>query len=115
MRYRQERIANLIKEEISKLIVREIEFPESLVTITDVEIDDELNRAVISFSVLPSEKSEMALKILGKNRSHLQYLLLRKINIKPMPQIEFKIDYGLKKAAEIEKILLEDKINTDTD
>ena len=111
MKYRQERIASLIKEEISKLIVREIEFPESLVTITDVGIDDELNRAVISFSVLPSEKSETALKILGKNRSHLQYLLLRKINIKPMPQIEFKIDYGLEKAAEIEKILLEDKIN----
>lgn len=126
MRYRQERIASLIKEEISKLIVREIEFPESLVTITDVEIDDKLSRAIINFSVLPpvpstgsgpmlnkveaSEKSETALKILGKNRSHLQYLLLRKINIKPMPQIVFKIDYGLEKAAKIEKLLLDDKI-----
>jgi ribosome-binding factor A len=111
MRHRQERIASLIKEELSKLIVREIEFPESLVTITDVEIDDELSRAIINFSVLPPEKSEMALKILGKNRSHLQYLLLKKINIKPMPQIIFKIDYGLEKAAEIEKILLDDKMN----
>jgi len=135
MRYRQERIASLIKEEISKLIVREIEFPDCLMTIVDVEVDKKLEKAIVSFSVLcpfgtspegrPSEKSsgyarsrvarEMALKILGKNRSHLQYLLLRKINIKPMPQIVFKIDRGLEESAKIEKILLEDKIKENTD
>ncbi len=53
---------------------------------------------------------EIALKILEKNRVHLQYLLMKKLNIKPTPKISFKIDRGLEKAAEIEKILLDDKI-----
>ncbi len=126
-KYRQERLANSIREQISKFISKEIEFSDVLVTITRVEIDEKLNQAIINFSVLPSahstgswlilnkveasEKFEKVLRVLEKNRSHLQYLLMKKINIKPMPQIQFKIDRGLEKAAEIEKLLLKDKID----
>lgn len=109
MKHRPERVSDLIIEELSNLILREIEVPDVLITITDVEVLKDLSRAVVKISVLPSEKSELALKILEKNRSHLQYLLLRKMNIKPMPQIVFKIDRGLEKAAVVEKKLLEEK------
>jgi ribosome-binding factor A len=108
MKYRPERVASLIKGELSKIIIREVEFP-GLVTITNAEVDNKLKQATVKFSVLPSEKFEVVLKILEKNRSHLQYLLLKKINIKPMPQIVFEIDRGLEKAAEIEKLLLREK------
>lgn len=107
MKHRPERVSDLIIEELNNLMLREIEVPDALVTITDVEVLKDLSRAVVKISVLPSEKSDLALKILEKNRSHLQYLLLRKMNIKPMPQIFFKIDRGLEKAAVIEKRLLE--------
>jgi ribosome-binding factor A len=110
MIHRSERVANLIKEELSKIISRELEFPDCLMTITGVDVDAKLEKAIVNFSVLPSEKFKEVLKILEKNRRHLQYLLMKKINIKPMPEIEFRIDRGLEKAAEIEKILLEDKM-----
>ncbi|MEK7193787.1 MAG: 30S ribosome-binding factor RbfA [Patescibacteria group bacterium] len=110
MKHRVERVNNLIQEELSKIIVKELEFP-ALVTITEVETSKDLSQALVKFSVLPSEKSEEVLKILNKNLRHLQYLLMKKINIKPMPRISFEIDWGLEKAAEIEKILLNDKIN----
>jgi len=132
MRYRPERIANLIKEELNKIISRELEFPNCLVTLTGVEVDKKLERAVVNFSVLsfcqgcpfePNEKcvegtpqnAESVLKILEKNQPRLQRLLAKRINIKSMPKIIFRIDYGPEKAAEIEKILLEDKINRNTD
>lgn len=110
MKHRSERVVNLIKEELSKIIAREIEFPDCLTTITNVEIDKKFSRAIVNFSVLPSEKFKQAFKILEKNRRHLQYLLMKKINIKPMPEIVFKADMGLEKAAEIEKILIENKM-----
>lgn len=124
MKHRPERVVNLIKEELSKIIARELEFPNSLMTITDVEIDKKFSRAIVNFSVLParqqpepqamaggpSDKFEQALKILEGNRRHLQYLLMKKINIKPMPEIVFKADRGLEIAAEIEKILIENKM-----
>ena len=109
MHYRAERVNNLIQKELSKIIVKELEFP-ALVTLTGVSVSDNFEQAVIGFSVLPSDKSDEALKILNRNLRHLQYLLMKKINIKPMPQIVFKIDRGLEKAADIEKIMLKDKI-----
>lgn len=131
MKHRPERVANLIKEELSKIISRELEFPGCLVTITDAEVNNKLEQATVKFSVFcpsetspegrPSEKfsgfarsrvaREIVLKILEKNRGYLQHLLVKKINIKPMPKIVFKIDYGLEKAAKIEKLLLDDKID----
>lgn len=110
MKHRPERVVNLIKEELSKLIARELEFPDYLTTITSVEIDKKFSRAIVNFSALPSDKFEQALKILEGSRRHLQYLLMKKINIKPMPEIVFKADRGLEVAAKVEKLLLEDKM-----
>lgn len=107
MNHRPERVSDLIIEELNNLMLREIEVPDALITITDVEVLKDLSRAVVKISVLPSEKSDEALKVLEKRRGHLQYLLLRKMNIKPMPQIAFKIDVGPEKAAIVEKRLLE--------
>ena len=110
MKHRPERVANLIKEELSKIISRELEFSGYLVTVIDVVVNKKLEQAIIKFSVLPSENSETAFKILEKNCGYLQHLLVRKINIKPMPKITFEIDRGPEKLAKIEKILIEDKM-----
>ncbi len=107
--HRPERVSDLVIEELNKLLLREIEIPDALITITDAEVLKDLSRAVVKISVLPSEKSGEVLKVLEKMRGHLQYLLLRKMNIRPMPQISFKLDLGPEKAAIIEKRLLEEK------
>lgn len=105
MKHRIERINSLIQEELAKILVREMNFHEALVTITEVECSDELDYATVRVSVIPSERAEPALKMLVKATPHLQYLLLRKMNIKPMPKIHFQIDHGPEKAAEMEKIM----------
>ena len=96
-----------MSEQLDKLILKELEFPGALVTVTGVDIQKDLDYAAVNVSVLPSAKEDEVLKILTKNQKHLQHLLLRKINIKPMPEIRFKIDIGLERAAEVEKALLE--------
>ena len=108
MNYRPQRVAKLIEEELSKLIIRELEFGDSLVTITGADIDGKLERAKIFVSVIPSPKAGAAMKILEKNAGRLQHLLLKKINIKPMPRIEFELDHGPENAAKVEKAILED-------
>lgn len=108
MNFRTERVSGLIQEELGKIIQRELEFPGSLVTITAVEIDKKLDHAKIKISVLPKEKSAEALTLLDKEAPRLQHVLLKKINIKPMPRIKFEIDFGAENAASIEKLLLEE-------
>jgi len=110
MKHRPERLAHLIQEELSKMVLRDLEFPGCLVTITNVEVNSKLEQAIINFSVIPSEKINEVLEILNRNRNHLQYLLLRKMNIRIMPRIVFGVDRGVEEAIDIEKLLMEDKI-----
>lgn len=107
--FRQEKISSLIREELNKLILREIETPGVLVTVTEVRISKDIDRAIVKFSTIPSEKAEEVLEILRKAKKQLQFKLLRKINIKPMPQLEFVIDRGPEEAAKVEKALLKDQ------
>jgi ribosome-binding factor A len=104
MGYRQERLASLIKEELSKIILREVEFPGSLVTIIGVEINKKSGRAIAGFSVLPSDNFNKVSKILTKNAPRLEYLLLKKVKI-PIPHIVFRADHGPEKTARVEELL----------
>lgn len=105
--YRHQRVESLIRKELNSLILKEVEFFGALVTIVSVQTQKDLEYVDIGISVIPTVRSDEALMILNKNRRHLQFLLLRKINIKPMPEIRFKIDYGIAKASELEKKFIE--------
>ena len=105
--HRPQRVGSLIRKELGMMIERELEFPGALVTLTDVEVNEEMEHAAVNFSVFPSEKSERVLEILNKRKKDLQFKLGRKLNIRPMPDIIFRIDFGPKNAAAVEKALLE--------
>ncbi len=105
--FRSERVSSLIQDELGKLIIREIEFPVgSLVTIASVDVDKKMDRAKIGLSVIPETAAEAALRIITARAGELQFELLKKINIKPMPRLIFEIDRGLEHAANVEKALL---------
>ncbi|EKD23737.1 MAG: ribosome-binding factor A [uncultured bacterium] len=108
MKYRKERLSNIIAEELSKLIVRELEFDNALVTITDVKLSEDSDFADVKFSVIPSDKHKEALKILDRSAGYLQRLLIRKLSLRSIPYIRFEYDPGLEKAQGIEKILLDE-------
>jgi len=104
---RKDRVSELIWHELAGIILREINFEGAIVTITKVDLTDKLAFARVFVSVLPEEKESEALKMLVRRRPYLQSLLLRKINIRPMPNLDFRLDQGSKNAANVEKALLE--------
>lgn len=104
---RKDRVSELIWHELGNLILREVEFEGAIVTITKVELSDKLDFVKIFVSILPERKEEEALRILNTRRPYLQSMLLRKINIRPMPTLDFRIDRGTLNAAGVEKALLE--------
>lgn len=104
---RHQRMESLIQSELNKIILRALEFEGALVTVTGVTVQKDLDYAEILVSVMPNEKGAEILKQFEKNRALLKHLLLKKINIKPMPELRFKLDLGMEKAAEVEKALIE--------
>jgi len=106
--YRDLRVANVIRDELSLLLLREVELEGAIATITEVKIDEGFAWADIFVSILPEDREVDVLHKLEHATSHLHHLLNKKMNIRPMPRIRFKLDEGLKHAAEIEKILLKE-------
>ena len=108
MNYRSERLVKVFEEELSKIIEKELEFPGALVTITSVEFTDKLDHARVGFSVFPSEKAAESLKTLNENKFDLRRLLGKKVMMRTMPQLDFRIDRGTENAAIVEKLLIDD-------
>ena len=107
---RAERVQEAIRQEISKIVHEEIKDPRiGFITITGVELTRDLRHAKVYFSVLGEAKARhLALKGLVSAKGHIKGLLADRINLKFMPQIEFKIDESLERTQRIYSIL--DKI-----
>lgn len=103
---RKVRVTELIREELGMLIERTIELPGGIITITDVDVTEKLDYARIKISVLPSSLAHKGLGLLQDAAGVLQHDLLRKINIKPMPYLQFSIDEGTAAADRLEKVFI---------
>ena len=55
MNFRSERVGKLIREELSKMILREAEL-SALATITEVVVDKKLDGARVKVSVIPAKR-----------------------------------------------------------
>jgi ribosome-binding factor A len=108
MKFRELRLQKLIKEELGKLIAREVE-TGALVTITDVRINKRLERATVQLSILPAEKADETLTLIGHEKNHLRELLMKHVPMKYFPKIEFRYDEGPENAAIVEKRISEIK------
>lgn len=106
MSHRLAQVNELIRHEVSTLLLTEFEFPKNcLVTITRVETTPDLRQAKILLSVIPGIYTGKILEKLKGQAGHIQFLLNKKLALKPLPRISFKIDQTEQKAAEIEELL----------
>jgi len=106
MSHRTEQVSEVIRHEISRLLLTEVEFPKNcLVTITRVSTSPDLRHAKILVSVMPVAYTGKALERLRQNAGQLQFQLNQKLSLKPLPRISFGIDATEKQAAEIEALL----------
>ena len=105
MKERINKINSLIKEKIAEILQKEIFVKDALITVQGAETSKDLNYAKIKISVIPFNKSELVLKVLKKNISHLQKRIGEEIRIKFIPKIRFVIDRTEEKANRVEEIL----------
>jgi ribosome-binding factor A len=106
--FRLEKLNSLMKEELSKIIQREIEFPPGIfVSIVYAKTSSDATHAQIGISVLPEEKENVVLKKLNKEIYRLQHLLNKKLVMQYVPKINFKIDKTAAKIDRFEKLVKE--------
>ncbi len=107
MKYRKLRVQDLMREEISLIIQREIRDPGmGFITVLGVKMSDDLKMAKVYLSIYGDEmEKKNTLDALKRSRGYVKFLLGQRIKLRYMPDINFVIDDTYEKAARIEEIL----------
>ena len=108
-KFRATRISERIREELSDLLVKQVNDPRLAgVSITDVEVDRELAFANIYFSSI--EGSSRAAEILDgfqHAQGFLRTELSHRINLRVFPRLRFHWDPTFERAERIEQLFTE--------
>ncbi len=105
---RQHRVNQLLREEISTIVLRELQDPHiGFATITDVEVSVDLRHAQVYVSVLGDEnqKQQTMAAIQGTARRFIRSELADRLALKYIPELHFELDETADQAQRIEMLL----------
>lgn len=106
---RLQRIADRIRQELSEMLIRELNDPRlKLIYVTDVKIDKELAYADIYVSAIEGvSRSKDVLAGLESASGFIRRTLASRVELRAFPRIRFHWDVTPENADHIEKILAE--------
>jgi ribosome-binding factor A len=105
---RTERLDELLREEISRIISREVQDPRvGFVTVTSVEVASDLRHATVWVSIIgqPDERKE-TFRALGRAMPFVRRQL-RVLRIKRIPELHLKVDDTAERGTRVLQILQE--------
>ncbi len=107
MSRRTEKVASTIQRSLQTILGRGLNDPRvrGLITITKVEVTEDLTRAVVFVSVLPEKHQALTLHGLQSAANYLRRQTGTMMAIRRLPAFFFEIDRGLKREAEVLRAL----------
>ena len=106
-RHRPERVADLVRELLSRLIQDQVRDPRvGFVTLTDVRLSPDLKHARVFVSTL-GESAGRAAAVEGLNHAagFLRRELAHRAGLKRVPQLEFHEDPSVEQGSRVDRIL----------
>lgn len=102
---RLEKLNNLLREQLGEILDEETDTPSGeIITITRVAISPDVHYADVFISILGKDPGR-ALEILQKRVYYIQQELNRRIRMRPVPRIKFKIDEEELRREKVERSL----------
>jgi ribosome-binding factor A len=97
-----ERVSELIRDELSDLLLRDIRDPRlgGLISITRVEVSPDLYNARVFVSVMDEPKAE-ALRALNAAAAFFHRELKQRLQIRRVPFLVFKLDTSIEEGAAV--------------
>lgn len=109
---RTARISSEVKREISKIIVNDLNDPrltiDAMVSVTDVEVTNDLSYADVYISVLGDEKNkDDVMEALDQATGYIKILIGERMRLRTMPEFRFKFDESIERGAYMDKLIAE--------
>jgi ribosome-binding factor A len=107
MTQRTDRLAEIIKEEISQIIQSELKDPRlGFITITGAKVSPDIRHAVILFSVLGGEeRTKSTVEGLQSSKGFIRNELGTRIRLKYLPELDFKLDKSIEEGIRISELI----------
>jgi ribosome-binding factor A len=107
---RSARLNETLREVIAEELVRIDDERLEFVTVTAIDVDNELNRAVVHFDSLGGEEADAEIvDVLEEHRRRIQASINRQIRAKKTPVLVFRPDDVIRSAERIDGILRADR------
>lgn len=104
MSLRTDKVNSLLRNIVSSFIGREFK-NGAIITVTHVDVINDLKKAKIFISIFPDNKSDEIMKLLQNKSWDLKKYAQPLLKMKFLPEFEFEIDYGEKNRQKLEEIL----------
>ena len=106
---RIEKLQELIKQEMSKMLLKELKDPRiGFVTVTDVEMTGDLREAKIYVSIMGgAEQVKSSLEGLNSALGFIRREIGQRVRLRFTPEISFALDTSLDYGDHIQKLLLQ--------
>ncbi|MGQ9489615.1 MAG: 30S ribosome-binding factor RbfA [Anaerolineae bacterium] len=106
---RQQRVSEMLREELSILISTELNDPrleDALVNVTAVQVSPDLRNArVLIEHALPPTASRQVLAALEHAEGYLRQALMENLSLRFVPELHFRIDTTEERARHIDELL----------
>lgn len=111
MSRRTSRVNDLLQEELANLILRDVKDPrvsQGLLSITEVVVSPDLHHAIVFVSHLGSaaERAD-ALNGLAQASHFLHRELMRRLNMRNVPELSFRFDPSIERGARLGALISE--------
>jgi ribosome-binding factor A len=106
MKHRLVRVGEILKRELSTVIIREVPSDGALITVNAVDVSPDLRNATVHVSILgTAAQRKTALERLEQHRVVLQAEVSKRVVLKFTPHLHFRLDESIERGTRVLDIL----------
>jgi ribosome-binding factor A len=105
---RSQRVGDLLRKEIADIIIYRLKDPRiGFITVTGVDVTDDIKLARVYVSIFQEGERKTTLEVLNSAKSFVRSELSKRLRMKFIPSIEFRLDTSIEYGNKIEELLKE--------
>ncbi|MEZ6318936.1 MAG: 30S ribosome-binding factor RbfA [Phycisphaerales bacterium] len=111
MKRRTEQVASTLQRLLQERLARGLADPRvrGLITVTRVELSDDLSRARVKVTVLPESQESLTMHGLRSAGPKIRRDVGERLHLKVLPELVFEVDEGIKEQAKVMALLEKDR------
>lgn len=102
---RLDKVNELMRREISTVLQRDFEWPNTIVTVTAVEVTEDLKEAKVWISVIGQKPVKLVLEKLEDKRGLIQNTVAKRVVLRNTPRLMFRHDNSAERGVNLVNLM----------